>query len=407
MHLLNADGTYNSVFAPGVPLYNYIRPDGRIYAPVINTSNNTATVVRYLATGAVDATFATVTVAMDPTQPNPVLEVKPTPAGDLLLVGTFQQVNGASRSRIAKVSATGVLNATFNPTGAWQSTTRVYNFDAWPLATGEVYVCWDDNLRSQLIRLSASGSPDNSFVIGSGPFTNPNTINNYFKIAAIQPNGQPFVTGGFTSFSGQPALSLVRLTTTGTPDPAFNAAFPVRYSPVLLQPDGRVLVQQLSGTLNAQLRRLNADGSIDTNFPAVPVPNSVHGIGGTPILQPDGKILVYGNFTRINGQPRIGLARLTNTLLATRPAFAAAPEMDVFPNPARRQIIIRLPLATASATAQPIDLLDMQGRLVRRFILPARQTEASLALEQVAAGIYLLQTNTAHGLVRQRVVVTD
>jgi uncharacterized delta-60 repeat protein len=407
MHLLNSDGTYNSVFAPGVASYNYILPDGRIYASVINASNSTATLARYLPTGAVDTTFSPVTVTLDPTQPYPRLTTRLTTTGELLLTGSFSRVNGVVRNWLAKISATGVLNSAFNPVGAWQPATINGIFDAWPLATGGVYVCWGDNVRSYLVRLLATGAPDNTFAIGSGPYAGPNASANYFNVAAVQPNGQPFVLGDFISFSGQPAFSLVRLTTTGTPDPTFNAAFPVAFGTPLLQPDGRLLVQQNAATLNTQLRRLNSDGSIDTSFPALPIPGSVHGVGGTTVLQPDGKILIYGNFTRINGQPRIGLARLTNTLLATRPAYAASPELNVFPNPARQQVTLRLPLSAASATAQPVDLLDIQGRLVRRFTLLPRQTEATLALDQVAAGVYLLQASTSQGPVRQRVVVIN
>jgi uncharacterized delta-60 repeat protein len=407
MHLLNADGSYNAVFAPGIAPYQYVQPDGRIYVSTINSSSNTGTITRHLPSGTADASFAPVTVVMDPTQRS-ALYLRVTPTGELLLMGGFLSVNGTARGKLAKVSATGALDPSFIPVGAWQSSTATGNLDAWPLATGQVYVCWDDNGRSNLVRLNATGILDNTFVNGSGPYTSPNVTANYYRLVDVQPNGQPFVQGNFTSFSGQPALNLVRLRLSGAPDPTFTAALTINASSdVRRQPDGRLLVSQFSGSLNSVLRRLNADGSIDGSFQAVSIPNSVYITPYGQVLQPqDGKILIYGRFSTVNGQVRVGLARLTNTLLAARPAFAAAPDLDVFPNPATAQITLRLPAAAASASAQPVELLDMQGRLVRQFTLPARQTEATFPLADVTAGIYLLQTSTAKGLTRQRVVVT-
>jgi uncharacterized delta-60 repeat protein len=67
------------------------------------------------------------------------------------------------------------------------------------------------------------------------------------------------------------------------------------------------------------IARLNADGALDTSF----VPNP--GIAGGPTsmsgtlavvnaiaLQPDGKVLIGGTFTNVNGQPRQDIARLNS-----------------------------------------------------------------------------------------------
>ncbi len=48
-------------------------------------------------------------------------------------------------------------------------------------------------------------------------------------------------------------------------------------------------------------------GTLDPGF-SVPANGPVH----CALTQPDGKILVFGNFTTINGQPKVGLARLTS-----------------------------------------------------------------------------------------------
>jgi len=99
-------------------------------------------------------------------------------------------------------------------------------------------------------------------------------------------------------------------------DPNANGAVRV----VVVQPDGRILIGGeftalapnggASVTRNS-IARLNPDGTLDTTFnPNVSSPgSSVFAIA----LQADGKILVGGNFTRIGGQPRFNIARLDAT----------------------------------------------------------------------------------------------
>jgi len=74
------------------------------------------------------------------------------------------------------------------------------------------------------------------------------------------------------------------------------------------QPDGKVLVGGVFSTLNGQphncLGRLTADGSLDASFPDAD--NLVYSL----VVQPDGKILVGGLFTALGGKPRSRIARL-------------------------------------------------------------------------------------------------
>src|SRR5207245_4005487 len=74
-------------------------------------------------------------------------------------------------------------------------------------------------------------------------------------------------------------------------------------------PDGKVLVggsfTKVNGQARTNLVRLNADGTLDTAFN--PRPNSpVYALA----IQPDGKILVGGSFTALAGQSRNSLGRL-------------------------------------------------------------------------------------------------
>ncbi len=98
---------------------------------------------------------------------------------------------------------------------------------------------------------------------------------------------------------------------------AVNEAIPDALNPgansevytLALPPDGKILVggnfTSIDGQTRSRLARLNANGVLDTNFNA--------GAGGMVFclaLQPDGKILVGGSFTNLAGQARTNLGRL-------------------------------------------------------------------------------------------------
>ncbi len=83
-------------------------------------------------------------------------------------------------------------------------------------------------------------------------------------------------------------------------------------SSVVPQSDGKVLIsgefRGVNGVVRNGIRRLNADGSLDTSFG--------NGLSGTsnPVecmaLQQDGRVLVGGFFTAANGLPAAYVARL-------------------------------------------------------------------------------------------------
>ena len=83
-------------------------------------------------------------------------------------------------------------------------------------------------------------------------------------------------------------------------------------SVVVVQPDGKILISgsftMVQGVARNRMARLNVDGTLDTAFD--PNPNgSVISIA----VQADGKILAGGFFTSIGGQPRNRIARLDAT----------------------------------------------------------------------------------------------
>ena len=120
------------------------------------------------------------------------------------------------------------------------------------------------------------------------------------------------IGGGFTDYNGTSRYFIARLNTIGSLD-AFFAPYiwpDLEVHSVALQPDGKVLIggafTSYNGTFRFRITRLNTDGSLDVSFnPLDGANNNVNSIA----LQPDGKILIGGNFTDYNGISRNRIAR--------------------------------------------------------------------------------------------------
>ena len=85
----------------------------------------------------------------------------------------------------------------------------------------------------------------------------------------------------------------------------------VRY--IVVQPDGKILIAgnftEYNGTAVNGIARLNPDGSLDTSFNQGGAGTAEGGVG-VIVFQPDGKILIAGSFTKYNGYNRRNIARL-------------------------------------------------------------------------------------------------
>jgi uncharacterized delta-60 repeat protein len=103
----------------------------------------------------------------------------------------------------------------------------------------------------------------------------------------------------------------------GDIDPGFNPGSPAygTISSIAVQPDGKVLIggnfDAGTGSARNGIARLNADGSLDTTFQ-----NGMDGLGccgnyvSSIALQSDGKVLIGGYFANVNGTNRTSIARL-------------------------------------------------------------------------------------------------
>ena len=132
----------------------------------------------------------------------------------------------------------------------------------------------------------------------------------------LQPDGKIIVVGNFTSYNGTSINRIVRLNTDGSIDATFNVGAGANsqiYS-AALQSDGKVLIGgtfgSYKGTARAKLARINTNGTIDAGFTVGTGPDSwTYAMA----VQPDGKIIIVGNFSVYNGTTVNRIARLTST----------------------------------------------------------------------------------------------
>jgi uncharacterized delta-60 repeat protein len=160
-----------------------------------------------------------------------------------------------------------------------------------------------------------AGELDLSFNPGTGTY-------NPVWCVALQPDSKVLIGGSFVTYNGVMRGRIARLNADGSIDTTFNTGSGASdyVFATTLQPDGKVLIggwfTSYNSIVSKYIARLNADGSLDTTFNQG---TGVSGIVYSIALQPDGKIIIGGDFGSYNGvsQNNIGLipmAALTPTL---------------------------------------------------------------------------------------------
>jgi len=135
---------------------------------------------------------------------------------------------------------------------------------------------------------------------------------------APAPGGGVYLAGDFTGVHGVPRNHVARLLPNGEVDLAFDpSAGPnARVSALAVQPDGRVLISgsfsTIDGIKRTGLARLNPDGSLDPSFDVGLGVQSTNRVAHIRVLLPDadGRVYLAGDFTHINQRPRRAIARL-------------------------------------------------------------------------------------------------
>ncbi|MBO9582791.1 MAG: T9SS sorting signal type C domain-containing protein [Flavobacterium sp.] len=139
-------------------------------------------------------------------------------------------------------------------------------------------------------------------------------FDNTVRTLLLEKNGTLIVGGDYQSLNGTPASYLTRLNTDGSIDESFNTGtgFNGKIYASCLQSDGKIIVggnfTSYNGISAGRIIRLNEDGSYDSSFNTMVAATT--GIVYDIALQPDGKIIIVGSFTKYNAITVNRVARL-------------------------------------------------------------------------------------------------
>lgn len=188
-------------------------------------------------------------------------------------------------------------------------------------------------------RLFADGSLDTSFIAPS------NNTTGLILAMDRQPDGKYIIGGNFIRIAQYNNLfGIARLNANGSVDTSFQSGLGVRtvvsipgfsfnidgavYG-IHCMPDGKTYIgggfQTYASTGRTNIARLNANGSVDSNFN----PGASHPDGTVRLIEPlaNGKIYIGGDFTKVGQTPRTKLARIAGSTPAplVRPTITTQP----------------------------------------------------------------------------------
>ncbi len=317
---INADGSLDTSFMPGVGgdsnEFFDMSPtsDGKLYIAGYNTGDSK--IFRLNTDGSIDTTFDTGNATT--ANGGYIYSVLAQPDGKVIIGGGFDGffINGGIniRYRLFRFNSNGSVDNTF--TAQAGSSFSSGNVRALALQNDNKILVGGDfpqlngTFRGGIGRLNLDSSLDTSFTSFFGSLTN---INFFY----LYPNGKMLVGGGFDSIGASFGKYLARLNADGSIDSSFQldpGVDHILYA-VAVQPDGKIVLGGYTGdsgfgqTLGKGVWRINPDGSLDPSLNTqIARLESV----STIAIQTDGKILIGGGFTMVNGVARRALARLNS-----------------------------------------------------------------------------------------------
>ncbi len=316
---LNTNGTNDGTFTQNTIGFNQgvedLKVVGGKFVAAGNFTNyngvNINRIIRLNSNYTADATFSGVTTGFDAS----VNKIATQSSNKIIAVGTFTSYNGTARNRITRINVNGSNDTTFTGYTSGLGAGATNSLRIQPdnkILVGGNFTTYNGVARNRLVRLTTDGAYDASF---SGFTTGFNATVRQIELLG---DGKILVCGNFTTYNGVAQNRIIRLNPNGSKDTTFSgytSGFVSEAYGMAVQPDGKILLcgnfSQYNGVSCEAVVRLNANGSRDLTFSGI----SSAGFNSTVekiFLQDDGKIFVSGFFSELNNEPVNYLVRLNS-----------------------------------------------------------------------------------------------
>lgn len=266
-----------------------------------------ACIARLNTDGTIDTSFdpgtgVTGMAPMDGTGPL-VNDIAVQSDNDIILVGAFDTFNGIPRGSIARVHSDGALDLDYTLAGGTQREVKTCELRSGDrLLIAGLFM----DLGAGVQQLLPDGSAD--------PIFSPGFHTNSVHFARAIGDGKCIVSGSFRNFEVDPPLAgFEMLDAEGKIHWPFTPGSGLNEIPwdILVQEDNKILVggqfTRYNGEHDPWLIRLLSNGDRDADYPVGAGPNQQVRIIAA---MNDGRIYIYGRFTAVDGTPCHGLARL-------------------------------------------------------------------------------------------------
>lgn len=227
------------------------------------------------------------------------------PDKKIIAAGTFTSYNGTDFQKLIRLNTNGVIDSSYSiGTGFNGDITTVYMLKDTTLLVAGSFTTFNSTNVKGLIKLNKNGTLNTAF--------NPldSNISLVKAIAVDTANGKIYIGGNFTSVGNTTVKHIARLMPNGSLDNTFNVGTGFTHltyaqAPVYtlkVQPDGNLLVggdfNFYNGEVASRLCRLLPSGTLDATFYTM-----FDGIVNSVDMMNDGKIIVGGEFTSVMSNP--------------------------------------------------------------------------------------------------------
>ena len=257
---------------------------GSVYVDTRGDSYNGSAIrplVRLLPNGTLDPSFVFIQEVVPGTGVFIDSVRRPPNDSRLYVTGTFREYDGSPITSVMRLFPDGSLDRSFVTGQGFHHVIPAARIDevvapeimpavspAGTLYAFGRFTDYDGTSIPNLVRLTSTGHLDPTFAIGSG-------FEGSFGPAepsTVIPNedGSLYVSGFFDRFNGEPVRNIVRLDSTGRRDPNFVP--PQAVQAFAATPDRSLFVNAPGTSLQAMLRKLQPDGSVDPSFHSDPLP---------------------------------------------------------------------------------------------------------------------------------------